>query len=101
MSSVEKVKDYFYPGKIEGLYQINLLCGYLLEYPLYGPDVDVLLVPILKIPKNSIPTIKFVGYQYVDSVSSANLPEFEDLNNIGEKGWSSQIKNYFERKLKM
>ena len=96
ISSVDTVKDYFFPGRIRGAYQINVLGYFNLEYPLFGPDVDVLLIFVLRIPRHGEPTLKLVDYQYVDSVSSLNLPEFEDLDVVGERGWSGQIKGYLE-----
>ena len=73
-----------------------MLGSFGLEYPLYGPDVDVLLIFVLRIPRHGEPTLKLVDYQYVDSVSSLNCPEFEDLDVVGESGWSGQIKGYLE-----
>ena len=99
VSAVERITDFFFQGKINGLYQVNLLGRYLLEYPLYGPDVDVIIICILRIPRHGEPTMKIVDYQYVDSVSSTNLPEYNDLDNVGESGWSTQIKKYYEGKL--
>ncbi|MBO5415523.1 MAG: toll/interleukin-1 receptor domain-containing protein [Clostridia bacterium] len=99
ISSVEAMKDYFFPGKIIGSYQINIMGTFLLEYPLYGPDVDVLLILILRIPRHGEPTLKLVDYQYVDSVSSLNCLEQENLDVVGEIGWSAQIKKYLEGKL--
>ena len=99
ISSVEAIKDYFFPGKIRGSYQINVLGSFFLEYPLYGPDVDVLLVFILRIPRHGVPIIKLVDYQYVDSVASLNCLEQENLDVVGETGWSTQIKKYLEDKL--
>ena len=100
ISAVERITDYFYQGKINGSYQINLLGHYLLEYPLYGPDVDVILICILRIPRHGAPEIRLVDYQYIDAVSSRNMPEYEDLDIIGERGPSQQIKEYFDKKLK-
>ena len=97
ISSVDAVTDYFYSGKITGLYKVNILCGYNLEYPLYGPDADVLLVLILRIPRHGVPTMKLVDYQYVNLVGSC--PDDENLDAIGEAGWSKQIKDYLEQKL--
>lgn len=99
ISSVEPIKDYFYPGKITGSYQINIKGSFLLEYPLYGPDVEVLLIFILRIKNNAEPTLKLIDYHYVDSVSSLSLLDEEDLNVVGTKGWSAQIKDYLEEKL--
>ena len=96
ISSVDAIKDYFFPGRIRGAYQINVLGYFNLEYPLYGPDVDVLLIFVLRIPRHGEPTLKLVDYQYIDSVSSLNCPEFEDLDVVGEKGWSAQLKSYLE-----
>lgn len=99
ISSVDVMRDYFYSGKIRGSYQINLKGIYNLEYPLYGPDVDVLLICILRIPRHGVPTMKLVDYQYVDAVSSSTKEDEEDLDVVGEKGWSTQIKKYLEEKL--
>lgn len=99
ISSVDSVKDYFFPGKIRGSYQINVLGSFLLEYPLYGPDVDVLLILILRIPRHGDPTVKLVDYQYVNSVASLCCSEQEDPNVVGEVGWSTQIRDYLEGKL--
>lgn len=99
LSSIDTIKDYFYPGIIRGSYQMNIRGSFCLEYPLYGPDVDVLLILILRIPRHGMPTVKLVDYQYVSSVSSLNKPDEEDLDVVGQKGWSTQIKNYLEGKL--
>lgn len=99
ISSVDSIKDYFYTGKIRGSYQINIKGSFFLEYPLYGPDVDVLLILILRIPRHGEPTIKLVDYQYVNSVASINCLDQENFDVVGEKGWSSQIKKYLEEKL--
>lgn len=99
ISSVEPIKDYFYSGKITGSYQVNIKGSFLLEYPLYGPDVDVLLICILRIPRHGVPEMKLVDYQYVDGVSSLNCKDEENLDVIGEKGWSTSIKSYLEDKL--
>lgn len=99
ISSVEKLKDYYYSGSIKGAYQVNLKGSFLLEYPLYGPDVDVLLICILRIPRHGVPTMRLVDYQYVDSVSSLNLQDEEDFDVVGRKGWSTQIQNYLEGRL--
>ena len=99
ISSVDVMRDYFYTGKIRGSYQINIKGQYNLEYPLYGPDVDVLLICILRIPRHGAPTMRLVDYQYVDSVSSYSKQDEEELDVVGEKGWSCQIKKYLEEKL--
>ncbi len=99
ISSVDAIKDYFFPGKIRGSYQINIMGSFFLEYPLYGPDVDVLLILVLRIPRHGVPTLKLVDYQYVNSVASLNCLDQEDLDVVGEKGWSTQIKKYLEDKL--
>lgn len=99
ISSVDAMKDYFYPGKIRGAYQLNIKGSFFLEYPLYGPDVDVLLIFVLRIPRHGNPVLKLIDYQYVNSVSSLNCLELEDLDVVGEKGWSQQIRDYFEGKL--
>ena len=99
ISSIDEIKDYFYPGKIRGTYQINIMGSYLLEYPLSGPDVDVLLILILRIPRHGTPQLKLVDYQYVDSVSSLSCLEQENLDVVGEVGWSRHIKDYLESKL--
>ena len=96
LSAVEEFKDFFYSGKISGSYQINIKGVFNLEYPLYGPDVDVLLICILRIPRHSPPTFKLIDYQYITCVGSN---EDEDINTVGEKGWSKQIKDYLEGKL--
>ncbi len=97
LSSVEPVKDYFYTGKIQGIYQINIVGRFSLEYPLYGPDVDVLLIFILRIPRHGAPTLKLVDYQYVNAFASLDYEDEEDPDTLGEKGWSTQIKEYLEK----
>ena len=99
ISSVDAIKDYFFPGKIRGSYQVNVKGSFFLEYPLHGPDVDVLLIFILRIPRHGDPVCKLVDYQYVNSVSSLNCLDQENLDVVGETGWSKQIKNYLEGKL--
>ena len=99
ISSVDSIKDYFFPGKIRGSYRINVLGSFFLEYPLYGPDVDVLLILILRIPRHGDPTVKLVDYQYVNSVASLCCSEQEAPDVVGELGWSTQIKDYLEGKL--
>ena len=99
ISSIDAMKDYFYPGKIIGSYQINIKGVFNLEYPLYGPDVDALLIFVLRIPRHGLPTIKLVDYQYVNSVASLGHEDEEDLDVVGEKGPSTQIKAYLEGKL--
>ncbi len=99
ISSVDSIKDYFFPGKIRGSYQINVLGSFFLEYPLCGPDVDVLLILILRIPRHGDPTVKLVDYQYVNSVASLSCSEQEDPDVVGEMGWSTQIRDYLEGKL--
>ena len=99
ISSVEPIKDYFYPGVIRGSYQINVRGSFLLEYPLYGPDVEVLLVLILRIPRHGYPSLRLVDYHYASSVSSLSLPDEENLDVVGEVGTSTQIKKYLEEKL--
>lgn len=99
VSSVEPIKDYYFSGQIAGSYQINIKGSFLLEYPLYGPDVDVLLICILRILRHGMPTMKLVDYHYVHAVSSTNLQDEEEMDVVGEKGWSTQIKNYLEGKL--
>lgn len=99
ISSVDAMKDYFYPGVIRGSYQINVKGIFNLEYPLHGPDVDVLLVFVLRIPRHGLPTLKLVDYHYANSVSSLDCLEQENLDVVGEIGWSRQIKDYLENKL--
>lgn len=99
ISSVDAIKDYFFTGKIRGAYQVNVIGSFSLEYPLYGPDVDVLLVLILRIPRHGAPTVRLVDYQYVNSVASLSCAKEEDLDVVGEAGWSAQIKKYLEEKL--
>ncbi len=99
VSSVEPIKDYYFSGNITGSYQINIKGSFLLEYPLNGPDVDVLLICLLRIPRHGSPTMRLVDYHYVHAVSSTNLQDEEEFDVVGEKGWSTQIKKYLEEKL--
>ena len=96
ISSIDAIKDYFYPGKVIGSYQINIKGTYNLEYPLYGPDVDALLIFVLRIPRHGLPTMKLVDYQYVNSVASLGHESEENLDVVGEVGPSMQIKNYLD-----
>ena len=92
ISSVEPIKDYFYSGAIRGAYQINVVGHYCLEYPLDGPDVSALLVFILRIPRHAPPVLRLVDYQYVKSTD-------DDLDVLGEKGWSRNLQIYLEKML--
>ena len=96
ITAVDRLKDYFFSGNVTGSYQINVKGNFLLEYPLNGPDVEVLLICILRIPRHGEPTVKLVDYHYVNSVSSLTNLDEEDLDVVGEKGVSVQIKNYLE-----
>lgn len=99
LSSVKPIEDFFFPGTVRGSYQVNVNGSFLLEYPLYGPDVEVLLIFVLRIPRHGSPTMKLVDYQYVNSVSSLNCLDQENLDVVGEVGPSMQIKKYLEEML--
>lgn len=83
----EAVRDDYFTGETEGTVLFHVLAGCSLEYPLYGPDFDMLLVFALRLPEGETPGVRLIDYHYrgvTQSTSTEGLP-------VGKSPWGAVI----------
>lgn len=89
------ITDDYFIGNISGINIFNVLADCSLNYPLHGPDFDLLLIFALRVPANSFPTIVLIDYQYIHIYQSTSL----EGKNIDESAWGMFIDAECKRKL--
>lgn len=93
VTQCKEIKDDYFVGKIHGIVLFNILAKCELEYPLYGPDFDVLMIFALRIPESSAPTVKLIDYQYMHIIG------LDEGDKISNSAWSQEIEKTCQEKL--
>lgn len=80
------VDDYFV-GSIRGVHIVNVLADCRLDYPLSGPDFQLLLILALRVPENDLPVARLIDYQYVYIRGDKRL----DYQEITSTSWGREM----------
>lgn len=72
-----------------------MLANCCLNYPLSGPDFDLLLIFALRIPEDAYPTVRLIDFQYIHVTQSKSL----EGKKIEESPWGAAIDAECRRKL--
>lgn len=59
------IADDFYVGNINGVYLVNVLADCCLNYPLYGPDFECLMMFVLRSPDDDEPSVRMIDFRYI------------------------------------
>lgn len=89
------IHDDYFVGDINGIHIINVLAHCELDYPLFGPDFDLLLILALRIPDDEWPTIRLIDYQYTHVLQSKTL----EGKRVGESAWGRGMEEKCRRLL--
>lgn len=95
VTQCSEISDDYYVGRIQGSYVVHILGKFGLNYPLTGPDFDVLLLFVLRVPADGEPTMRLVDYQIVDLVQ----PTHYEGKKLSESAWGSTVKKRLDEVL--
>lgn len=95
VTQCKTVNDDYFVGEIRGITVFNVLAGCCLNYPLSGPDFDLLLIFALRIPEDAFPTVRLIDYQYIHITQSKSL----EGKKMDESPWGRAIDEECKRKL--
>lgn len=95
VTQCKTINDDYFVGSIRGIHIFNVLAKCELDYPLSGPDFELLLIFALRIPDNAFPTIHLIDYQYIHITQSKSL----EGKRIDESPWGRAIDAECKRKL--
>lgn len=89
------IEDDYFVGSIRGIHIINLLGRFELDYPLTGPDFDVLFVFALRIPRDEEPSIRLIDYQVTRLVQ----PTLYEDKKLKETAWGGNVERNIQKML--
>jgi|GEM_PF-2577919 len=95
VTQCKTVNDDYFVGEIHGITIFNVLAKCQLNYPLSGPDFDVLLIFALRIPADDTPSITLIDYQNMHIVASDELKG----RPISKSPWACVFEGECKRKL--
>ena len=82
-------------GRIQGSYLVHILGKFELDYPLTGPDFDVLFIFVLRTNGGEVPTMRFVDYQVV----SMAQPTLYEGRSLADTAWGGTVKARLDKAL--
>lgn len=95
ITQCKTIDDDYFVGNIRGIQIFHVLAKCELEYPLTGPDFQLLLIMALRIPEDSFPTVSLIDYQYIHVIQA----KIDEGKKISESAWGRAIDAECKRKL--
>ncbi len=97
ITQCKTIQDDYFVGNIRGLHILHVLAKCELDYPLTGPDFQLLLIMVLRIPEAGMPSVCLVDYQYIHITQAKSC----ESKKIEESAWGRAIDEECKRKLYM
>ena len=95
VTQCSEISDDYYVGRIQGSYLVHILGKFELDYPLTGPDFDVLFIFVLRTNGGEVPTMRFVDYQVVNMVQ----PTLYEGRSLADTAWGGNVKARLDKAL--
>ena len=89
------IEDDYFVGSIRGINIVHMIATFELEYPLTGPDFDVLFIFALRIPEKEAPTLRLIDYQ----ITRLCQPVMYEGKELREAAWGASVEERIRKML--